>query len=75
MALPITAELSVVYVYYLFFLPIYDTYILHIFQVTHIQPVSRLQLRLSNVTYIELYIGSFMSVVCLFLFRVNVQML
>ena len=45
---PIIADLWVVYGYYPFFLPIQDPYILHILQVTHIQPVSRLQLLLSK---------------------------
>ena len=46
---PIIAELCVVYGYYFFSLPIQDPYnILHILQETHIQPVSRLQLLLSN---------------------------
>ena len=42
------AKLWVVYVYYLFFLPIQDPYNLHILQAAHMQPVSRLQLLLSN---------------------------
>ena len=44
----IIAELWAVYGYYFFFLPITDPYILHILQATHIEPVSRLQLLLSN---------------------------
>ena len=46
--LPIIAALWVVYGCYFFFLPIQDLYILHILQAAHIQPVSRLQLPLSN---------------------------
>ena len=44
----ITAELWVVYGYYFFSLPIQDPCILHVLQAAHIQPVSRLQLLLSN---------------------------
>ena len=44
----IIAELWIVYGYYFFFLPMQDPYIQHNLQVTYIQPVSRLQLFLSN---------------------------
>ena len=45
---PIITELWVVYGYYFFFLPIQDPYMQHILQAAHIQPLSRLQLLLSN---------------------------
>ena len=45
---PIITELWVVYGYNFFFLHIQDPYILNILQAPHIQPVSRLQLILSN---------------------------
>ena len=45
---PIIAELWAVYGYYFYLLPIQYLYIRYVLQVTHIQPVSRLQLLLSN---------------------------